>query len=374
MIDSSLVIAYLENAYHKLVILDLAGTLIKEIELPAIGAVNYFTGHKEDTVMFVEFESFIFPPAAYIYNFNTGEFGLFDESQIDYDLLPYVTRQVQYESFGGITVPMFLTYRKDLELDGTNPTILYGYGGFGVSLLPRFSRSVLLWLECGGIYAVASIRGGGEYGWNWHRGGMADLKQVSFDDFANAAHWLIESKITSPAKLACRGASNGGLLVAACMEQNPNLFGAVICQVPPTDMIRYTKFTIGDKLVNEYGNPEADAATFSCLRKYSPYHNVTIFAEYPPILVTTGENDDRVPPLHAYKFVAALQAQDDGENPKLLRCEPNVGHGQGKPLSKVIEEETDILAFLFQSLKVFPQFAGEPSATEQPADSIEMEK
>jgi prolyl oligopeptidase len=346
------VVAYMDYVYHKLEIFDLSGKYIKDIELPALGTVYALEGEREDSTILLGFESFIFPSTTYIYNIKSGAIRPFEKNEFPYDLSPYVTRQVQYESDGGVKVPMFLTYNKDLLLNGQNPTILYGYGGFGISLLPRYSRTILFWLENGGVYAVANIRGGGEFGQNWHWAGWGPYKQTSFDDFANAAKWLIKSGITKSSKLAIWGSSNGGLLTAVSMEQNPKLFGAVISQVPLTDMLRFNKFTVGRNWINEYGDPEEDVDSFRRLFSYSPVHRVSHWDKYPPVLVTTGENDDRVPPFHAYKFIAALQAEDDGIKPKLLRVENDAGHGSGKPLDKTIDEQTDIYTFIFNSLGI----------------------
>jgi prolyl oligopeptidase len=245
---------------------------------------------------------------------------------------------------------MFITHRKGIGLDGNNPTLLYGYGGFSISLRPSFSTSVITWLEQGGIYAVANLRGGGEYGESWHEAGMLDKKQNVFDDFIAAAEWLIDNKYTNPKKLAIRGGSNGGLLTAACMLQRPELFGAVVCGVPVTDMLRYHKFTIGRYWAPDFGNAEASREEFEYLYAYSPLHNVKSGVEYPPILVTTADTDDRVVPSHAKKFVATLQGQAWGKNPILLRVETKAGHGSGKPTTKRIEALTDVYAFLFKIL------------------------
>jgi prolyl oligopeptidase len=353
--DNRLVVAYMDYVYHKLEILDLDGKYIKDVELPALGTVYAMEGDRRDSTILLGFESFVYPPTTYIYNFNSGEIKPFDQEDLPYDLSPYVTRQVVYKSFGGVDVPMFLTFNKNLPLDGQAPTILNGYGGFGISMMPHYSSHILMWLENGGVYAVANIRGGGEFGRSWHWAGWGPYKQTSFDDFANAAKWLIKGKITNPSKLVIWGASNGGLLTAVCMEQNPRLFGAVICQVPVTDMLRFSEFTVGKKWINEYGDPNKDAKTSERLLGYSPVHRVSHWDKYPPVLVTAGENDDRVPPLHAYKFVAALQSEDDGIYPKLLRLDIDAGHGQGKPLNKMIEEQTDIYTFIFKSLGITPK-------------------
>jgi prolyl oligopeptidase len=245
---------------------------------------------------------------------------------------------------------MFIVHKKGLKLDGNNPVLLYGYGGFNSSITPYFSISRLVWLENGGVFAVANLRGGDEYGEAWHQAGMLDKKQNVFDDFIAAAEWLIKNKYTNSKKLAISGGSNGGLLVAACMVQRPDLYGAVICQVPVIDMLRYHKFTVGRYWIPEYGNAEASADQFKFLYAYSPLHNVKKGTVYPPILITTADTDDRVAPLHAKKFAAALQAAITGDNPVLLRVETKAGHGGGKPTSKIIEESSDIYAFLFKIL------------------------
>ena len=355
MVNHCFVIAALNFGSYQLTLYSLEGKFIKNLELPAMGTVSGLQGDPSDSLMFVGFESFVYPRMTYVYNFNTGEFKPFSGTGTYRDISRFVTRQITYKSDGKVQVPMYLTYDKDLPRDGNNPTLLYGYGGFGVKLTPRFSPANILWLENGGVYAVANMRGGGEFGYNWHWAGCRSHKQTSFNDFKNAANWLIKSKITNSSKLAIMGGSNGGLLTAVCMEQSPKLFGAVISQVPVTDMVRFPLFTIGRDFTAEYGDPLSDERAFHRLYAYSPYQNVSLWSEYPSVLVTTGENDDRVPPLHAYKFVAALQAKDDGLRPKLLRVESNAGHGKGKPESKFIEEQTDIYTFLFHTFGMTPK-------------------
>jgi len=277
---------------------------------------------------------------------------IFQEPQIDFDPSGYETHQVFYHSKDGTRIPMFITHKKGLNLDGSNPTLLYGYGGFNVSVRPYFSVSAIVWLERGGVFAVANLRGGGEYGESWHQAGMLDKKQNVFDDFITAAEWLTENKYTNPEKLAIRGGSNGGLLVSACMLQRPELFGAVVCQVPVTDMLRYHKFTIGRYWIPEYGNAEANDEQFNYLYSYSPLHNIKAGIDYPPIFVTSADTDDRVVPAHAKKFVATLQKKATEKNPILLRVETKAGHGGGKPTSKAIEEQADIFAFLLEVLEM----------------------
>jgi len=350
LINNSFVIAYLHDVHHQLKIYNLDGTFVREILLPTLGTVGGLSGKQDDTEMFFSFTSFLFPGTSYRYDFLTRQLTIVHKPKIDFDPSHYETKQVFYHSGDGTRVPMFITHKKGLKLDAGNPTLLYGYGGFNINIKPSFSVSVLTWLELGGLYAVANLRGGSEYGEAWHQAGMLDKKQNVFDDFIAAAEWLIENKYTNPKKLAIRGGSNGGLLVAACMLQRPRLFGAVVCQVPVADMLRYHKFTVGRYWIPEYGNAEAGPQQFKVLYAYSPLHNIKAGAEYPPILVTSADTDDRVVPAHAKKFVATLQAKAAGKNPILLRVETKAGHGSGKPISKVIDEQADIYAFLIRIL------------------------
>ena len=279
----------------------------------------------------------------WILSFNTSE--LFETEGFE-------TTQVFYPSKDGTRIPMFLTHRKGLELTGDNPVLLYGYGGFNVSLTPAFSPSQRMWIEAGGVYAVANLRGGGEFGEEWYKAGTLGQKQNVFDDFIAAAEWLIEQNYTNSKKLAIMGGSNGGLLVATCITQRPDLYGAALCLVPVTDMLRYHKFTVGRYWVTDYGNAETNQEHFEFMYKYSPLHNVKEGVEYPPTLVTTADTDDRVVPWHATKFAATLQAAQQGNNPILLRVEKNAGHGMGKPTVKIIEEQTDMYSFLFKTLEI----------------------
>jgi prolyl oligopeptidase len=249
-------------------------------------------------------------------------------------------------------VPIFLTHKKGLALEGNNPTLLYGYGGFNVNQTPAFSVSRLVWIEQGGVFAQAVLRGGSEYGEDWHRAGMLEKKQNVFDDFIAAAEWLVANKVTTPKKLAIQGGSNGGLLVAACMLQRPDLYGAVLCQVPVADMLRYHRFTVGRYWTGEYGNAETNPEHFRFMHAYSPLHNVTPGTAYPPTLITSADTDDRVVPAHAKKLAATLQAAQAGTNPILIRVDTKAGHGAGKPTAKVIEEQADLYAFLFATLGV----------------------
>lgn len=352
LINNHFVVVYMHDVHHRLKIYDLDGAFVRQISLPTLGTVGELSGKQYDTEIFFSFTSFLFPSTNYHYDFLTDKLRVFQKPEIDFDASGYETKQVFYHSKDSTRVPMFITHRKGLKLDGSNPTLLYGYGGFNISIKPRFSASTLIWLESGGIYAVANLRGGGEYGEAWHHAGMLEAKQNVFDDFIAAAQWLIENKYTNGKKLAIRGGSNGGLLVAACMLQRPDLFGAVVCQVPVTDMLRYHKFTVGRYWIPEFGNAEADPKMFKVLYAYSPLHNVKAGVEYPPIFVTSADTDDRVVPAHAKKFVATLQAKAEGKNLILLHVETKAGHGQGKPISKVIDEQADIYAFLFKILSL----------------------
>jgi prolyl oligopeptidase len=351
-INNNFVVAYLHDVHHQLKIYDTSGNLVRQIPLPTLGTVSGLSGKQDHTEMFFSFTSFLFPSTSYRYDFITDRLTVVHEPEIDFDPSPYETRQVFYHSKDGTRVPMFITHKKGLTLDANNPTLLYGYGGFAITLKPSFSVSRLIWLEQGGVYALANLRGGAEYGEDWHKAGMLDKKQNVFDDFIAAAQWLIDNKYTSTEKLAIMGGSNGGLLTAACMLQRPDLFGAIVCRVPVTDMLRYHKFTVGRYWIPEYGNAEADPNIFKYLYAYSPLHNVKAGAEYPTILVTSADTDDRVVPAHAKKFVATLQEKAAHKNPILLRVETKAGHGAGKPTTKRIEELADVYAFLFKTLSI----------------------
>ena len=355
IVNRQFVVAYMHDAHNLLKIYGLDGNFVREIPFPTIGSVAGLSGRPDDTEMFVGFTSYLFPTNIYRYDFKTGELTLYRSSEIDFDASKYETRQVFYHSKDGTRVPMFLTHKKGLQLDGKNPVWLYGYGGFNISLRPSFSAARLVWLENGGVYAVANLRGGNEYGEEWHKAGMLANKQNVFDDFISAAEWLIENRYTSSDRLAINGGSNGGLLVAATMVQRPELFGAVVCQVPVIDMLRYHKFTVGHFWIPEYGNAEASPEQFRFLYAYSPLHNVKPGTCYPPTIITTADSDDRVYPAHSLKFTAALQAAQACDNPILLRYETKAGHGAGKPTSKRIEEATDLYAFVFYTFGMNPK-------------------
>jgi len=350
MVDDRFVVAYMHDAHHRLIVYKRDGSRDREIELPGIGSIGGLSGRREDTEMFYSFTSFVYPTTAFRYDFAKKKSTVFRKPEIDFDPSGYETKQVFYKSKDGTRIPMFLTYRRGMELDGKNPVWLYGYGGFNISLTPGFRVSRLLWLEQGGIYAVANLRGGGEYSEQWHQQGILDRKQNVFDDFIAAAEYLIGKKYTRRERLFIDGGSNGGLLTAACLTQRPDLFGAVVCQVPVIDMLRYQRFTVGKYWVSDYGNSDVSKKAFDYLYAYSPLHNVRKGTAYPPTLITTADTDDRVVPAHAKKFAATLQWADAGDNPILIRIETKAGHGGGKPTAKVIEEVADIYAFVFRTL------------------------
>ena len=355
LVNNELVVTYMRDAHHALMLFKLDGSLDREIQMPAIGTVGGTSGRPEDKEMFYAFTSFTYPSTSFRYDFTTGKSEVFHASKVDFDPTEYETRQVFYQSKDGTKVPMFITAKKGLELDGKHPTLLYGYGGFNISMTPSFSASRLVWLENGGVYALACLRGGNEYGEEWHQAGTLERKQNVFDDFIAAGEYLIKEKYTSKKMLVIQGGSNGGLLTAAVTTQRPDLFGAVLCQVPVIDMLRYHRFTIGKYWVSDYGNAEESAKDFAFLYKYSPLHNVKPGVKYPPILITTADHDDRVFPAHAEKFAATMQANDGGDNPILIRIETRAGHGGGKPVSKQIEEQADLYSFVYKTLGVKPE-------------------
>jgi prolyl oligopeptidase len=349
VLNHQFVASYLKDARSQIKIFDLNGSFAREVELPGIGSVGGFGGKRSDTETFYSFTGFTTPPTIYRYNMATGESTLFRQPQVDFNPNDYETRQVFYPSKDGTQIPMFITHKKGLTLNGKNPTYLYGYGGFNASITPSFSVSNLVWMEFGGVYAVANLRGGGEYGEDWHQAGTKLKKQTVFDDFIAAAEWLIANGYTSSAKLAIGGGSNGGLLVGACMTQRPDLFKAALPAVGVLDMLRFHKFTIGWAWTTEYGSSE-NPDEFKALYAYSPLHNLKAGTAYPATLITTADHDDRVVPAHSFKFAAALQAAHTGENPVLIRIETKAGHGAGKPTAKIIEESADRWAFLVKTL------------------------
>lgn len=351
IINNQLVADYLKDAYSQIKIFNLNGAFVREVELPGIGSAGGFGGKRYDTETFYNFTSFTTPGTIYRYDMVSGKSEVFRQAKVDFNQDNYQTKQVFYKSKDGTQVPMFITHKKGIKLDGNNPTLLYGYGGFNISLTPSFSVSNLVWMEMGGVYAMPNIRGGGEYGEEWHQAGMKLKKQNVFDDFIAAAEWLIANGYTKPAKLAIAGGSNGGLLVGACITQRPDLFGAALPSVGVMDMLRFHKFTIGWAWTSEYGSPE-NQEDFKALYAYSPLHNLKPGTAYPATLITTADHDDRVVPAHSFKFAAALQATHTGDAPVLIRIETKAGHGAGKPTTKRIEETADIWAFLVRTLDV----------------------
>jgi len=349
IIHDTFVANYMHDASSRLRLFALDGRMLKDLELPTLGSIGSISGERKDDEMFYAFTSFLYPTTIFRYDFKSGATSVFKAPTIDFDPSRYETKQVFYTSKDGTRVPMFITYKKGLTLDGSNPTYLYGYGGFNISLTPSFSVAMLVWLEMGGVYAVPNLRGGGEYGEEWHQGGMHEKKQNVFDDFIAAAEYLIAQRYTSPAKLAIAGGSNGGLLVGAAMTQRPELFGAALPAVGVMDMLRFHKFTIGWAWVTDYGSADS-AAQFPYLYKYSPLHNIRAGTRYPATLVTTADHDDRVVPGHSFKFTATLQAAQAGPQPVLIEIETKAGHGAGKPTSKLIEEQGDRMAFLVKNL------------------------
>ena len=349
IVNGQIVVKRLREASSLVSLHALDGRETKQIALPALGTISAITGEGDDTEMFFDFASFAYPQTPFRYDFKTGQTTEFAHVDAKADASAYEVKQVSYPSKDGTKVSMFVVHKKGLTLDGRRPTLLYAYGGFNVNMTPSFSSSRLYWLEKGGVYALANLRGGGEYGEAWHQAGMLEKKQNVFDDFTAAAEWLVKSGYTSRDRLAVQGGSNGGLLVGAALTQHPDLFGAAVCQVPVADMLRYHLFTVGRFWIPEYGSAD-DPKQFGFLYKYSPYHNVKEGTAYPPTLVTTADTDDRVAPGLAKKFAARLQAATGGEAPILIRIETKAGHGGGKPISKQIDELADIYEFLFRSL------------------------
>ena len=340
---------YLKDAHTQIKVFGLDGTLERTVALPGLGSANGFGGKRHYTETFYAYTSFIAPTTVYRYDIGAGTSTVYRQPKVAFDPDGYETHQIFYASKDGTRIPLFLTHKKGLALDGQNPTYLYGYGGFDISLTPSFSPGQVIWLEMGGVLAVANLRGGGEYGKAWHEAGRKHNKQNVFDDFIAAGEWLIASGYTSTPKLAIGGGSNGGLLVGACLAQRPDLWGACLPAVGVLDMLRFQKFTIGWGWVPDYGTSD-DPTDFPVLHAYSPLHNLKPGASYPATLITTGDHDDRVVPAHSFKFAAALQAAQAGPAPTLIRIETRAGHGAGKPTAKVIEEAADRWAFLVQVL------------------------
>jgi prolyl oligopeptidase len=355
LVGNRFICSYLKDAKSLVKVHEVDGKFVREVALPGIGTASGFGGKRTDTETFYTFSSFATPTSVYRYDPASGESKLVRQAQVKFDPAEYEVKQVFYASKDGTKVPMFIAHKKGIKLDGTNPTLLYGYGGFNISLTPGFSVSRLQWMEMGGVLAVANLRGGGEYGDAWHRAGTKLQKQNVFNDFIAAAEYLIAEKYTSNKKLAIQGGSNGGLLVGACLTQRPDLFGACLPAVGVMDMLRFQKFTAGRFWVDDYGSSD-NSAEFNALYKFSPYHVLLNNPPkaYPPTMVTTADTDDRVVPGHSFKFAAALQEKHTGPNPVLIRIETKAGHGAGKPTSKAIEETADMWAFLVKSLDFKP--------------------
>lgn len=349
LIDNRLVAVWMQDANEQVEVFNLDGKKQRDIKLPTLGTVGGFSGRRHDKEGFYAFTSFTYPSTIYRFDFTTGKSSVFKRPKVDFKPNDFETKQVFFTSKDGTEIPMFLVHKKGLKLDGQNPTLLYGYGGFDISLTPTFGVQTLTWLEMGGVYALANLRGGGEYGSEWHDAGRLKHKQNVFDDFIAAAEWLIQHKYTATPKLAIRGGSNGGLLVGACMTQRPDLFGACLPHVGVMDMLRFHKFTIGWAWKSDYGSSESKE-DFKTLIKYSPLQNLKPGVKYPPTLVFTGDHDDRVVPAHSFKFAAQLQADQAGSAPTLIRIETNAGHGAGKPTAKLIDEAADEWAFTANAL------------------------
>ncbi|MFC5547212.1 prolyl oligopeptidase family serine peptidase [Massilia aerilata] len=351
MVNKQLINEYLADARSVVKVTDLKGKQVREIALPGIGSVSGFGGKQGDSETFFSFTGFTTPTTIYRLDMKSGATSVFRKPDVKFNPADYETRQQFYTSRDGTRVPMFIVSKKGLKLDGSNPTYLYGYGGFNISMTPGFSPANLAWMEMGGVYVVANLRGGGEYGEAWHEAGTRLNKQNVFDDFIGAAEWLVNNKVTSPSKLAIGGGSNGGLLVGAAMTQRPDLFGAAIPMVGVMDMLRFHKFTIGWAWTSDYGSSE-NADEFKALVKYSPLHNLKPGTCYPATMITTADHDDRVVPAHSFKFAATAQAAQAGGNPVIIRIDTKAGHGAGKPTGKQIEEVADRWGFLSKALKM----------------------
>jgi prolyl oligopeptidase len=353
LVGNQFAAGYLKDAKSQVKLFAPDGRFLREVELPGVGTVDGFGGKRTDAETFYSFSSYNTPPRVYRYDLLTGKSTVYREPKGKFQPEAYEVKQVFYTSKDGARAPMFITAKKGLKLDGSHPTLLYGYGGFAVSITPEFSPAWAGWLDMGGVLAVPNLRGGGEYGEDWHLAGKKGKKQNVFDDFVAAAKHLIKEGYTRSDRLAIQGASNGGLLIGACLTQEPELFGACLPAVGVMDMLRFHRFTAGRYWVDEYGSSD-DKDDFPALYAYSPYHALLKGGKkkYPPTLVTTADTDDRVVPGHSFKFAAALQANQSGEAPVLIRIETRAGHGAGKPTTKQIEETADRWAFLVKALKV----------------------
>ena len=348
-VGGKLIVSYLKDANTKVKVFDYNGKPLYDVKLPGIGTAWGFGGEKTDKEVFYTFTSFTYPPTIYKYDIEKNTSTLFRKPNLKFDIENYVTKEVFYKSKDGTRIPLFIVHKKGLKLNGQNPTLLYGYGGFNIAMRPSFRLSILPLLENGGVYAMACLRGGSEYGEKWHKAGMLFNKQNVFDDFIAAAEYLIREKYTSKNRLAVFGGSNGGLLIGAVVNQRPDLFRVAIAAVGVMDMLRFQKFTIGWAWVSEYGSSD-NKKQFEYIYKYSPLHNIRAGVEYPAMLITTADHDDRVFPAHSFKYAATLQAKYKGKNPILIRIETKVGHGAGTSTSKTINLYTDIFAFMFYNM------------------------
>jgi prolyl oligopeptidase len=360
LVDHQLIVRRLHDAHTRVTSYGLDGSLRRELTLPGLGTARGFEGRPEFRETFYSFTDLITPPTIYRVDLETGQHSVFRAPHVSFDSTAFEQRQVFYHGKDGIRIPMMLAYRKGLKLDGTNPVLLYGYGGFGIPSVPTFAPARIAWLEMGGVFALANIRGGGEYGEAWHRQGTRAHKQVVFDDFIAAGEWLIAQHYTRTSRLAIQGGSNGGLLVGACVTQRPDLYGAAIAQVGVMDMLRFDRFGQGAGWAGDYGSP-SDPEDFKALRAYSPVHNVHAGKHYPPTLIVTGDHDTRVMPMHSFKFAAAMQAAQAGPAPVLLYLESSSGHGGGATVRQAIEQNGDIFAFLVKNLDLKP-FAVTPQS------------
>jgi len=353
--NDKIIASYIVDAKTKLELYDIKGNFEQEIELPTIGSVSNVNSSVKGDEVFYTFKSFTVPPTVYKYNVQTLENEIYFKPEINFNASDYETKQIFYEGKDGINIPMFIVHKKGLKLDGKNPTLLYAYGGFNVSYTPYFKEDRLFWLENDGIFALANIRGGGEYGENWHRAGMRLNKQNVFNDFIAASEYLINEKYTSSDKLTIQGGSNGGLLIGSVINQRPDLYQVAFPEVGVMDMLRFHKFTIGWAWVDEYGSSE-DSVQFENLYNYSPLHNISEDAEYPAVMVVTADHDDRVVPAHSFKYIATLQEKYDGKNPTLIRIQTKAGHSAGKPTRIKIEEAADKWAFAFYNMGEMPVY------------------
>jgi prolyl oligopeptidase len=349
LVGGKLVVKYLVDAKNQLFVFDLDGKRESEVELPVLGTVGTLSGDPDRPELFYLFTSFLYPSTIYRYDVSTGQNSVFQKPNVNFDPDRYETKQIFYASKDGTRIPMFIVCKKGLELAGNSPVFLTGYGGFNISMTPSFTASCASWIEKGGVFALPNLRGGGEYGRQWHESGIKEHKQNVFDDFISAAQALIDAKYTKARKIAIVGGSNGGLLVGAALTQRPDLFGAAVAEVGVLDMLRYQKFTIGWAWESDYGSSDTPDG-FQYLIKYSPLQNIKPGTCYPPTLATTADHDDRVVPGHSFKFAATLQAAQGCPNPVLIRIETKAGHGSGKPISKIIDEQSEILAFMWNAV------------------------